>query len=120
MQTLAITRTVAYGCPPRQFAVTFRVGDERLVEVASEGRRELFRWNLRGVRYRPDSVKVLEVLIGEFLRREQQPGIDEANAELARVRGRKSEVGVRKEAAVAACQCDAHERQLPVGDRVEV
>lgn len=113
MQTLAITRHVAYGCPPEPFTVTFTVGaGEHLVTVRGRGQVQQLRWSNKG--YRPGSAKLTEKAVDHFLRRLGEieagggPDVEAANVELASV-ARSPHINHRP------CPAD---RQLPSGDRV--
>lgn len=108
MQILARTYHVACGVPPRRFAVTFELGGEHRVQVAGESATRVLKWHGRG--YRPGSRQHLQAVVDRFLELEAHEsargGLERANAELLHPSKRP-----------APCQCDAHERQLPVGDR---
>lgn len=117
MQTISITRQVVHGCPPRQFAVTFQVGDDRQVSVESGGRRRTLRWNgAKG--YRPGSARHTEIAIEKFLELEasaQETTGDPANQTLD---------SVNELLAIAARDPQRprlaphmSDRQLPVADR---
>lgn len=86
MQVLATTKHVAYGCPPRTFAVTVRQGDERVATVQCGQRRERFTWQGKG--WRPNSTKVIESFIRAFLAAESRPGTVESTTSCSRRDGR--------------------------------
>ena len=117
MKTLAISRTVLFGEPPRKYVVTFAVGS-RFVRVVGPGREgakveRIIEWH--GTDFRPGCVAMTEQAVACFLELEasRQPDdrLEQGNEELM-IAGRLPEKPRRKP--------DFHERQLPATDRMGV
>jgi hypothetical protein len=111
VQVLARSYTVAHGCPPRQYTVTFRVGEPR-VSVQSGGVRREYEFHGKG--YKPGAHAHVAMLIDRFDAATDQPSVERVNEELLAVsrqpaKSRSQEPGIRSH------QPDDH--QLPVGDR---
>lgn len=117
MKTLALSRTVLFGEPPRRYVVTFAVGS-RFVRVVGPGRggpkvERIIEWH--GEDFRPGCVAMTEQAIACFreLDASQQPDdrTELGNEELM-IAGRLPEKPRGK--------LDYHERQLPASDRMGV
>jgi hypothetical protein len=91
----------------RRFVVRPCVGSAAAV-VAGYGVEELIRWRPEWGRYRPQSTDTADRLVAEFLRR-RRGHPDRVNGELQQL--------AREPVPVRPPQPDAHERQLPAGDR---
>lgn len=117
MKTLAITRTVLFGEPPQKYAVSFAVGSRfvRIIGPGQSGEQVTRVMEWRGADFRPGCQAMTEQAVAYFLKIEasQQP---DDRAEL----GNAELMTAGRLPAKAKPRLDCHERQLPVGDRVEV
>lgn len=114
MQILARTLHIAHGCPPRQYAVTFRQGGERRVSIVCGGVRREYVFSGRG--YKPGSKAHLERLIELFDAAVADPAVERINDEL-RAAGMPRHAGRPPAVARSVRPQETSDRQLPVSDR---
>lgn len=119
MQILARTLHIAHGCPPRQYAVTFRQGGERRVSIVCGGVRREYEFRGRG--YRPGSLAQLERVIELFDAAVPDPSVERINDELRAASSTSRTHAGRQPAAAAAARSrpapSPGDRQLPAADR---
>jgi hypothetical protein len=113
MQILARTLHVAHGCPPRQYAVTFRQGAERRVSIVCGGVRREYAFSGHG--YRPGSKAHLERLIALFDAAVPDPSVERINDELRAASEKRPTL--RAAPAAARSRPPPADRQLPASDR---
>lgn len=121
MKTVALTRVVLFGEPPQKYSVTFSVGSRfvRIVGPSRGGERTSRVMEWRGAAFRPGCVAMTEQAVAFFREVEANVHPDDrselANHELM-ITGRLPATKRHD----SPNRLDCHERQLPVGDRMEV
>jgi len=105
MQVLARSYTVAHGCPPRQYVVTFRVGEPRVTVQCGGVRRE---YEFHGKGYKPGAHAHLAMVIDRFDATTDEPSVERVNEQL---------FAASRQPAATKHHHQPDDHQLPVGDR---